>query len=100
MNNLKIDYPINGIYSTSSSSDLPIKISTYPNPAKDKLYIESETPMSTIAVYNLLGQKLKSFSTEGTKKYEISVNDLPSGTYILTVQSGNSTVNQKFTKVD
>lgn len=84
----------------SIMDNLPLKILAYPNPAKDKLFIESESPLSTLIVYNLLGQKMKQFSLEGAKKFEFSVADLPSGTYILTVQSGNQTVNQKITKVD
>lgn len=80
--------------------NLPLRILAYPNPTKDRLFVESELPFSSISVYNLLGQKLKHFSVEGLKTYEISVSDLASGTYIVTAQIGNQTVNQKFTKID
>ncbi len=79
---------------------LPLKVVAYPNPTKDRLFIECENPLNSVSVYNLLGQKLKHFHLEGLKKYEFSVSDLPSGTYIITVQSGNQAINQKFTKID
>lgn len=97
------DTPILTNYNPPSSlivDNLPLKILAYPNPTKDRLFIESENSLNSISVYNLLGQKLKHFNLDGAKKYEFSVNDLPSGTYIITVQSGNQTVNQKFTKID
>lgn len=78
----------------------PIKILAYPNPTKDRLFVESESPLHSISIYNLLGQKIKHFSLEGFKKMEIIVNDIPSGTYILTAQSGSQTISQKFTKID
>ncbi len=80
--------------------DNPIKILAYPNPTKDRLFVESDQSITSISIYNLLGQKLKSFILDGTKRYEFSVSDLPAGTYVVTVQSGNQTVNQKFTKID
>jgi hypothetical protein len=89
----------NGIIEPSSEN-LPIKVLAYPNPTKDRLFVESECPMHSISVYNLLGQKVKSFSLDGSKKYDFSVSDLPSGTYILSVQTNNQNVNQKFTKID
>jgi hypothetical protein len=89
----------NGIIEPSSEN-LPIKVLAYPNPTKERLFVESESPMQSISVYNLLGQKVKSYILDGSKKYDFSVSDLPSGTYILSVQTNNQNVNQKFTKID
>lgn len=96
----KFSHPFLGGNPTILMDNNPIKIVAYPNPTKDRLFIESESPLHSISVYNLLGQKVKHFTLEGFRKMEITVNDLPSGTYILTVQSGTQTVSQKFTKID
>jgi hypothetical protein len=89
-------YPIDEVI----VDNLPLKVLAYPNPAKERLTVESESNMNQIAIYNILGQKLKQFNLEGVRKFEFSVSDLSSGTYILSVQSGNQSFNQKFTKID
>ena len=60
----------------------------FPNPVKNILNIACEAMISKVSVYNLLGQELidKSLnSDEGT----IDTSTLPSGTYLLKVNSNN-----------
>lgn len=55
----------------------------YPNPAKEYFKIESEIEMEAMEVFNLQGEKIKSFSSN----HEVhSVADLSSGLYLLKIQ--------------
>jgi hypothetical protein len=56
-----------------------IKIDVYPNPATDKLYIETkEEDVKEIRLYDVLGKEQLS-----TTKKEIDVSTIPNGIYIL-----------------
>lgn len=58
-----------------------IKISTYPNPAQDQLFVDYNTGIARIEIYNLMGAKILNYSTEPSKWYNIS--SLDNGVYLL-----------------
>ncbi|MCT4629593.1 YCF48-related protein [Winogradskyella sp.] len=68
------------------------KFSIYPNPTADKLYIkEINTRVSNATIYNLNGQKIKSFSlSENTDSIDIS--ELENGIYFLHIESNSQLV--------
>ena len=73
-------------------------ISIFPNPVRDELNIIGGQGQATI--YNLLGQPVKQF-TINTEQSTINVTDLPSGQYILHIQSreiGRTIATQRFLK--
>ena len=73
-------------------------ISIFPNPVQDELNIIGGQGQATI--YNLLGQSMKQF-TINTEQSTINVTDLPSGQYILHIQSreiGRTIATQRFVK--
>jgi hypothetical protein len=87
----KVLVTINGCIDTSACTNITVLsnsdfeklgIKLYPNPVKDSFTIEGEIAIEKLTIYNLLGQKIKDFSSNGTS-YE--VNDLSSGTYIIEV---------------
>lgn len=66
-------------------------IQIYPNPAKDFVYIKNNQKIDSIEVYSLSGQKLNI----DTNDDKINVSQLPSGVYILNIQTGNAVVSKK-----
>ena len=60
---------------------------TYPNPVVDELYIQSETKVNGVKIYNLVGKFLRKIKHIDNNKIEIG--DLDSGIYILHIDSYN-----------
>ena len=62
----------------------PVSVA-YPNPFSDKLIIET-TAGDMIAIYNLLGEKIKSVAlTSGQTKVQVEVPELNSGIYFYSI---------------
>jgi hypothetical protein len=60
--------------------------SMYPNPAEDRLFLDSENEMA-IVIYDVSGRVVKDFPKKDYK--EINVSDLSSGTYLIQVSIDN-----------
>lgn len=61
-----------------------IAFAMYPNPADVEIYLEADTKMETIAIYNMLGQTVKQVNSNANQQ-TINVQDLQSGAYIIEV---------------
>lgn len=61
----------------------------YPNPVKDILNIYSNKSISTIEVYNLLGQQVSANKVDFTNG-QIDMANLSTGTYLVKISSGTS----------
>ena len=74
------------------ASDQP-SLTVYPNPVSDVLYIK-DLPGETVdyAVFNVLGQKVTSGSTNGS----VSVADLEKGIYVLQIKGEKTLKTAKF----
>ncbi len=70
------------------------EVSIYPNPAQDKIQLQSEFPLDEVLIYNLQGQLLM----ELTKVQEINISELPKGNYLLKARHADLRVNRVFTK--
>jgi len=86
---------VNGCGPLSTSSYISSSIfKSYPNPTRDKLYIEYKEPNMgncTIHIYNIFGQKLQSqILLNGVNK--IVINSLPPGIYLYSIHSGDKVV--------
>lgn len=74
------------------------KLSIYPNPAIDRVSIKSTKPTKRIIVYNVLGEVV-STTTPTSNQYEININTLPNGIYIMDITLEDGTHHkQKFLK--
>lgn len=63
---------------------VPVKISVYPNPATNFISINKDENVRDIAIFNLVGRKLKTFqNVEKDEHYDVS--DLPIGMYLVQV---------------
>lgn len=69
-----------------SNSD-KISFQFYPNPVKDIFYIQSETDVNSVSIYNLSGQRTLEFSTLENGKIDIS--SLTQGVYIGEIHFSN-----------
>jgi len=74
-------------------------ISIFPNPAHDRLYIESSAPVTgkeSITVYNTLGQAVNVPQSHNGQKTELDLTLLPAGLYNILYRDGNTQVTEKF----
>ena len=80
------------VLSTDDFSKLGVKL--YPNPVKNSFKIEGDVFIETLSIYDILGQKIKSFTNINT----FDIEDLASGTYIVEIISNKGTANTKIIK--
>lgn len=72
------------------------KVSVYPNPVHDVLYFKNADKVSSIEVYNMVGQKV--LSTTSIAKDGLDVSKLSKGAYVIKVQAGTQTESVKLLK--
>lgn len=58
----------------------------FPNPANDKLFIQSELPIQRLHLMQLTGQLIEAKHSD-VSKMEIDLKHLPAGTYLLGIQT-------------
>jgi len=76
------------------------KFVLYPNPASDKLIVESMNKginMKLIAIENAAGRELLTVQTNGTREV-LNVVNYPSGVYFVTIKTNNGIKVEKFCK--
>ena len=70
---------------TLTAEDLRLNgLKVYPNPVSDKLYVTGVTEMSSITIYNPLGQKIKEFNVD-VANYPIDFYSFSKGVYLLKI---------------
>lgn len=69
----------------------------YPNPVKDKLYIESEEPIEKIGLYSVLGNEII-VQKAGAISSELDMGRLSPGVYVLYLQTANRKMSNKIIK--
>lgn len=75
-----------GVLSSKDFNVLNIKM--YPNPVKDVLTISLDTEITSISIYNLMGQEVIAKSVNATEN-KIDVSSLHAGTYLVKIQANN-----------
>jgi hypothetical protein len=81
---LRITYKQIGETSISEVTQEMTKVNIYPNPTKDRFWIDCEG-FSTITLYDMLGKEVLNQNING--KSEININNLQKGIYIVTIYS-------------
>ena len=69
----------------------------YPNPVSDKLYIEAESEIEEVVVYDIFGRQQKLSAISGQQSV-VDVKDLNSGVYFVKVVSENGEIVKRFVK--
>ena len=72
------------------------KISVYPNPVQDILYFKNADKVSSVEVYNIVGQKV--LATTAISKDGLNVSKLAKGAYVIKVKAGDKTESLKLIK--
>ena len=71
-------------------------INIYPNPASDKVFINSNKDINSIFIYDILGNKVAHYEQVNNNQYIIDVNNLLAQIYIVKIIFvDNSIANQK-----
>lgn len=83
--------PMCGTLSTPEFENFNVEI--YPNPASDRLFVKSKTPVKSIKIYSVLG---KEFSAKMLNNETIDVTSLSPGLYVLKLYSETSEHTFKF----
>ncbi len=72
--------------------EINTEIVCYPNPCRSILFFKTSVEIRTVTLKDLYGKVIKRFDTP---KASIDVSNLPSGTYLVFVESGNNVYIQK-----
>ena len=70
------------------------RLNFYPNPAKERITIESDVEIKTVEIYNLSGQFIES-KIINANHYVYDISTLSEGTYILKIVFGTETKSVK-----
>ncbi len=73
------------------------EVAIYPNPTSDKLFVEANSQLESVRVFDLLGRKvLETFPQ--TEKAEVDFNTLKAGIYIAVISSEGKSMVKKIVK--
>ena len=76
-----------------------VRASVYPNPSSEWVNVESETPVQKIVLYDLNGRLVKAIHLTAANRYQLNMNDVPSGFYMMQITFDNQqTQNLKIIK--
>lgn len=92
VDNIMLYRQYNGVNENAVNS-----FAVYPNPAADKLMIESEAVVNQCEIYSLTGAMIMS-EPVGKKSFEINVSELPAGTYLVKTVSEGMVQTKRFVK--
>lgn len=89
----QVDVPVKlGLY-TGIEEGTVNQIAVYPNPVNDMLNINVNSRLEEVRVMSITGQVLLRSTAS-----QLNVSELPTGTYLIQVTTGNGTANMKFNK--
>jgi len=92
-------------HNTDNGNSTKGLLKVYPNPATNTIYFELNVKMSSTAdvvIYNQAGLQVKTTVvslSKGDNRGRINISDLPTGSYIIRVRTGNKISTQKFVKL-
>jgi hypothetical protein len=68
-------------------------LNLYPNPASSTMYIDSDSQVSEVRIYNIMGAMKKVIYEENIT--QVNVDDLQSGLYVFSLTTDDGVVNKK-----
>lgn len=80
---------------SSNQFNLDVEFKLYPNPSTSYFNIGTNETFDLVEIYNLLGEKVKSFNNE---QEMYNVDGLESGVYFVRIQSGTKQITIKLIK--
>ncbi|HKK63130.1 MAG TPA: T9SS type A sorting domain-containing protein [Bacteroidales bacterium] len=91
------DFSLVGPEGTSTAIDdkeLEMGVNIFPNPARTKTTINSETAISNVSLYSLSGEMIIN-ETVKSNEYQLDLSSYPKGLYLLSVTNDNGTSTTK-----
>lgn len=82
--NESIDDCYTPLYTGLEENQIQNNISLYPNPTKERVYINTSIPIKKITISNLLGQEIKNYNTSQVKSL-IDISELNKGIYFVKI---------------
>jgi hypothetical protein len=79
------------------SDDTAAMLSVYPNPASDRLQVESTASIESYEIYSITGALLR-HATVGQNSFTLDLEALPTGTYLLKTTSEGIVQTKRFVK--
>ncbi|MBI1225221.1 MAG: T9SS type A sorting domain-containing protein [Bacteroidetes bacterium] len=79
----------------TKESQLEGKISFYPNPVNDELFLKTDIIIDDVIMSNALGQQVLQVKRPGNR---IDVGELQAGLYLISFRSGSEVLTSKFIK--
>ena len=73
-------------------------INVYPNPVKDMLYVETETEIKEIIIYDVYGRHQVTKTSSHQGDLSIDVSNLNSGVYFVKIKTDSGDVVRRFVK--
>ncbi len=83
---------------TSIEEDLAKNLQLYPNPANDKVVLQTTLAVERLVLQNNLGQTLPIMWVKDADKYSIDLKNLPTGVYYLSIYHSKGKIQQKLHK--
>lgn len=74
--------------SLSFTAPIIPKVTIFPNPTLNRVFLQQTLTIGQVDLYNLNGQKLQSFNFNDQLNASIDLGNLPSGTYFLRSSKG------------
>jgi hypothetical protein len=74
--------------------DEEIEISLYPNPASDRVMIESNSAIQSLEIYSINGQRVYQSNTNDFE-VQINVSEFESGVYLVKIKTGDEIVTKR-----
>lgn len=75
------------------------RATVFPNPANDRVVVESETAVTKAVLFDMNGRMARTVNLNGANRFELGVNDLNAGFYLLQLTFDNQkTQNLKIIK--
>ena len=72
------------LYTGLENNEFENEVSVYPNPAKERLYINTSIPIKQMTICNLLGQEIKNYNTSQVQS-SIDISELNKGVYFVKI---------------
>ena len=88
-------YEYNSTLGLDDVSEHTNTVKVYPNPVNDRLFISTTAQIKSLMIYNINGQMVKQSKVASNA---VDVSQLPTGLYMIQIQTENNTITQKFIK--
>lgn len=92
------DFSVQYLDTLSTTDSIFENFSFYPNPVKDHLNFNSNTSVTRVQIYNILGQSVLTFNGSNISNNGININSITKGTYLMQVTIDNVTQTYKLIK--